>query len=661
MRLSKSIAILLSFAAAAKASNCVAHDTVLINTPNTCACAEHFDFNRPVLDFSGLEMTQLEEQTSRYDVMLDVHVNTYHLLDLDGVRGYVFLTVENPITDVECTFNVVPGLNKLHIRTDNQTVSDDPTSNNCINFQALDPSGIAQAAANLNQANLHQFNFNIRLTTCSTPRGKAVMSCDGIQTSFNTDNNFLVGGDFDNCIDQTLNDRSVVRTMCDAQLTADFEHYNVSAGSMVTVTGAQQRSGRLRSEIVGSSATPSGRMVCQDSFQYSSSFDANDPLRNQVEAAFSLKGVVDTAENQVFLEDYVFTLEKAREEQIIDMVENTELSTDVGDLILRYDIQAGEDVVMDVCDPGLDTDGKSRRFRETIDYSTENFKNLLDSAASGDEGRGCLGVQYTLGNTESYACADDGDGNTQCNNYGKNPREIFLNRDTVFGVRVDEKQLPSDFSYTEWDIAITDFSYYHKVGAGADENDIDTDGTALNGAARVQVIDLSVFEDATQYVLEDCHTNVVCRGLYRANAADDAWSSDPWPQKVHDAAFFIHGRPFEDPQHCKQHFCAVRVTFQITNKTAGGYETPKSGRRLRISSKVKPATQEGVEISQTFTGVAYTPATNAPTASPTESPRRTAIMTVTLTEVRPRRCSGLARSPESSLSWLSWLTLCSEI
>ena len=225
-----------------------------------------------------------------------------------------------------------------------------------------------------------------------------------------------------------------------------------------------------------------------------------------------------------------------------------------------------------------------------------------------------------MGNTESYACADDGDGNTQCNNYGKNPREIFLNRDTVFGVRVDEKQLPSDFSYTEWDIAITDFSYYHKVGAGADENDIDTDGTALNGAARVQVIDLSVFEDATQYVLEYCHTNVVCRVLYRANAADDAWSSDPWPQKVHDAAFFIHGRPFEDPQHCKQHFCAVRVTFQITNKTAGGYETPKSGRRLRISSKVKPATQEGVEISQTFTGVAYTPATNAPTASPTESP-----------------------------------------
>ena len=116
------------------------------------------------------------------------------------------------------------------------------------------------------------------------------------------------------------------------------------------------------------------------------------------------------------------------------MVDGTDISTAVGDLILRYDIEAGSDVVMDVCDPGTDSStGVSRRFSVDVDYAAQDFKELLDSAATGVQGRGCLGIQYSAGNTDNYACADDGDGSTQCNNYGKNPREVFINRDTVFG------------------------------------------------------------------------------------------------------------------------------------------------------------------------------------------------------------------------------------
>ena len=237
-------------------------------------------------------------------------------MDLDGERGVTFLYIENPKnTDNQCVFMVVPGLNKLSIRTEDNTNIDGgtDTTGNCMNFQALDANGAAIASShNINQDTTHQFDFTMRLVTCSVARGTAATTCADINTVIETAFDSAMAG----CIDEAGMDRSTVsRTMCRAVDGGNFTHYDVNASSTVTVAAAPQRSNALiKHELV--SVHTANDVVCQDSFKFSSSYDPTDTQRNILDAAFNFNGVVSGAENKVYLETYDFTIGRGREEEV---------------------------------------------------------------------------------------------------------------------------------------------------------------------------------------------------------------------------------------------------------------------------------------------------------------------------------------------------------
>lgn len=538
------------------------------------------------------------------------------------------MVVQNPhAPSKQCIFPLVHGQNTISFTTLNDAHPGNNAAgeHNCVSFSLLDDSDldVPQSYA-MNKEKTYVFDATIKLYTCAQKKtyGGTPKTCGELNTAVYGAGGILGASGAANCYGTGRS-----HTMCDAD-TVIVQYTDEDGVLQSNPADEHLTDSDLLSIALLTGGAEVDDIICQESFKFSSSYD--DARGEQVEP-FSFQGAIDTADNSLYFTEYSKTFNRAREEQQIDLTDGNDLTTDKGDLFLQYRIQAA-DVKADHCSLPLQNAngdvGKSARFFDNLAAlgrrhdAKIDWKHLLDAQNAGtssDGDEGCLGRSWTGVNADAFACDDSAAaGSGQCNLYQYNPKSLFVNRLSVFGLKVDPRKVSKDWSYSYYNITGTAKVYSSATGPvnAIGEHDHATAGDILT--------------DVTGDATEACFEDATCKALY-------TWEDADGDYLIHDGAWFMAGtvQGSDLPAGaCSENWCLVELIMTIASNPDNIYLTGTDKRRMLRSTarqleaagyRVRASTGDTVEVSTTMRGYRVQSGdddetTDPPTDPPTDAP-----------------------------------------